>query len=73
MRGAKFVDSKLRRLRMAAIIVVNKMNEGCPRFKIASIKRAYRKSPTHGYCPAPEAKFHEGSQAHISKAEEFRC
>ena len=62
---------KLRRLRMAAFIIVNKMNEACPRFNIASIKRAYRKPPTHGYCPAPEAKFHEASDAQISKAEEL--
>ena len=53
--GDKFVDSKLRALRLSAFTEVNKMPAACPRSKIAVLKRAYRKKPSYGYCPSPEA------------------
>ena len=53
--GDRFVDSKFRQLRLNAFTEVNKMPVACPRSKIAVFKRAYRKKPSYGYCPSPEA------------------
>ena len=50
-----FVNSKLRQLRFTAFGFANKVPENCPLVKIALIKRAFRKKPTNGFCPSPEA------------------
>ena len=49
-----YVDSKVRQLLFAAFAVVSRMCEDAPWAKVASIKRAYRKKPTRGFCPSPE-------------------
>ena len=41
--GARFINQKHRQLRLGAFTVVNKMDNQCPRSKIAALKRAYRK------------------------------
>ena len=69
--GSKFVNQKLRRLRLQAFVDTNKVNINCPRTKIASLKRAYRKNPSHGYCPTPEAKFHKAPLSMVLKLEEL--
>jgi hypothetical protein len=53
--AARFVNSKKRSLRLSAFTETNKIPPSCPRVKIAVLKRAYRKKPVHGICPAPEA------------------
>jgi len=53
--AARFVNSKKRSLRLSAFVEINKIPASCPRIKIAVLKRAYRKKPVHGICPAPEA------------------
>ena len=45
----KYVQSKFRKLRLAAFTAVNKMNVNCPLCKVAAVKRAYRKIPSYGY------------------------
>ena len=40
-----------------------------PRSKIAALKRAYRKKPTYGYCPAPESKFYAATTSELQKLE----
>jgi hypothetical protein len=50
-----FVDQKKRQLRLHAFTMANQLPTECPLIKIAVIKRAYRKPPSHGYCPAPES------------------
>lgn len=52
--AAKFVNPKLRQLRLVAFAEANKLPRTCPRCKIAIIMRAYRKNPTRGWCPVPE-------------------
>ena len=53
--AARFVNSKKRSMRLSAFTEINKIPTSCPRVKIAVLKRAYRKKPVHGICPAPEA------------------
>lgn len=53
----KFVDQKKRQLRLNAFAIVNKIPAECPRSKIAVLKRAYRKTPSYGFCPSPESKW----------------
>ena len=50
-----FVDSTKRQLRLSAFAVANKIAEKAPLTKIAVMKRAYRKKPSVGFCPNPEA------------------
>ena len=69
--GSKFVNQKHRQLRLQAFVDTNKVNMNCPRTKIASLKRAYRKNPSHGYCPTPEAKFHKAPLSMVLKLEEL--
>lgn len=57
--GGCFVDSKKRQLRFAAFGIANKISERAPWTKIAVIKRAYRKKPSHGFCPCPESLWGE--------------
>ena len=52
--GSKFVDSKLRVLRLGAFAQVNKITDAAPRTKIAVLKRAYRSMPKNGICQSPE-------------------
>ena len=52
---AIFVDSSKRRLRLGAWAVLNRMPDMANWVKIAILERAYRKKPTAGYCPSPEA------------------
>ena len=49
------VDSKNRQLRFSAFAVANKIDAHAPLTKIAIMKRAYRKKPSLGFCPNPEA------------------
>ena len=53
--GSAFVDQKTRRLRLQAFQVVNQLPMTTPRCKVAVLMRAYRKQPTKGWCPTPEA------------------
>ena len=69
--GSKSVNQKHRQLRLQAFVETNKVNINCPRTKIASLKRAYRKNPSHGYCPTPEAKFHKAPLSMVLKLEEL--
>jgi hypothetical protein len=55
--GMQFVDSKLRQLRYQAFAEANKVDARAPRVKVAMIKRAYRKKPSNGMCPSPEASW----------------
>ena len=55
--GSRFVDAKIRRLRLGAFAEAGKIDVRCPRVKIAVLKRAYRKKPTSGFCPSPESKW----------------
>ena len=55
--GSRFVDAKLRQLRLSAFSEAGKVDDRCPRTKIALLKRAYRKKPTNGYCPSPESRW----------------
>ena len=50
-----YVDSSKRRLRLGAWAVLNRMPDMANWVKIAILQRAYRKKPTAGYCPSPEA------------------
>ena len=52
---AIYVESNTRQLRFGAFAIVNKMNERAAWAKMAVIKRAFRKSPSNGWCPSPEA------------------
>ena len=69
--GSKFVNQKHRQLRLQAFMETNKVIMNCPRTEIASLKRAYRKNPSHGYCPTPEAKFHKAPLSMVLKLEEL--
>ena len=69
--GARFVDQKKRQLRLHAFTEINKVAAHFPRTKIAALKRAYRKKPCHGFCPAPETKFHTAPCAITNKLEEL--
>ena len=53
--GSKFVNSKIRQLRLNAFTAINKIPTEFPRTKVAVLKRAYRKNPAYGYCPSPES------------------
>ena len=53
--GAGYVNSTKRQLRFSAFAVPNQMPEQVPLTKIAIMKRAYRKKPSLGFCPNPEA------------------
>ena len=53
--GAYFVNQKKRQLHFHAFTTVNKLPDNCPHTKVAVLKRAYRKKPSHTFCPAPEA------------------
>ena len=53
--AARYVNSKVRSMRLSAFTEINKIPASCPRSKIAVLKRSYRKKPVHGWCPAPEA------------------
>ena len=69
--GSRFVNQKHRQLRLQAFVETNKVNINCPRTKIAALKRAYRKQPSHGYCPTPDAKFHKSPFSMVVKLEEL--
>jgi len=66
-----FVNQKHRQLRLQAFVDTNKVNINCPRTRIASLKIAYRKNPSHGYCPTPEATFHKAPLSMVLKLEEL--
>ena len=53
--ASMFADPKKRQLRLTAYAEANKLPIWAPRMKRALIQRAYRKQPTHGFCPGPEA------------------
>ena len=69
--AGRFVDGKLRQLRFAAWIVINKM---CPQAvwtKMAVLKRAYRANPKNAYCPSPEAAWAEYKWEQLKFLEEL--
>ena len=51
--GSRFVDAKLRRLRLGAFAEAGKIDDRCPRVKIAVLKRAYRKKQPRDFAQAP--------------------
>ena len=69
--GSRFVNQKHRQLRLQAFTETNKVHINCPRTKIAMLKRAYRKPPSHGYCPSPESKFSKAPVNVLEKLEEL--
>ena len=69
--GDRFVDSKYRSLRLNAFTEVNKMPATCPRSKVAVLKRAYRKKPSYGYCPSPEASWGKIPEADLKDLEDL--
>jgi hypothetical protein len=69
--GSRFVDAKHRQLRLQAFTDVNKMCVECPRVKVAVLKRAYRKKPSYGFCPTPEAKWSKYDVKALSGLEEL--
>ena len=66
-----FVDSKKRQLRFSAFAVPNQMCVQAQWSRIAVIKRAYRKKPTHGFCPSPEPAWKEFGWDELRKLEEL--
>ena len=69
--GEMFVNQKVRALRLAAFGVVNKIDSRCPRIKVAVLKRAYRKNPSYGYCPTPEAAWGSKHFAELEPLEQL--
>ena len=69
--GQRFVNQKVRQLRLSAFTIINKMKDHFPKLKIAALKRAYRKNPSYGFCPSPEPKFATATFEHSQKAEEL--
>ena len=69
--GRRFVDQKKRQLRWQAFAEINKVDRQHPRTKLAALKRAYRKNPTNGFCPSPEACFHKAPFECVSKIEQL--
>ena len=69
--GSRFVDQKQRQLRLQAFVEINKVSNHCPRTKIAALKRAYHKKPSHGFCPSPESRFHTATFESILRLEEL--
>ena len=67
--GARFVDSKLRQLRLSGFIEVNKLGDGVPRTKTAILMRAYRQKPCHGFCPNPEAAWAKQARPSLDRLE----
>jgi hypothetical protein len=63
------VDSMLRRLRLNAFSLANKFPENRPRPKVAVLERAYRKPPSYGFCPTPEANWANIEIAEMLKLE----
>ena len=66
-----FVDSNLRRLRLSAFGVVNKMDATCQWTKIAALKRAYRTKPHNRYCQSPETDWIKVPQSRMHMLEEL--
>ena len=69
--GSRYVDSSLRKLRLNAFTAINKIPITCPRTKVAVLKRAYRKPPSHGWCPSPEAAWGKFGSGEIVKFEHY--
>ena len=68
---AIYVDSSKRRLRLSAWAVLNKMPDMANWVKIAILERAYRKKPTAGYCPSPEAMWGQFSWESLEPLEQM--
>ena len=69
--GSRFVDQRIRQLRLHAFAEINKVSNHCPRTKIAALKRAYHKKPSHGLCPSPDSKFHTATFDSLLRLEEL--
>jgi hypothetical protein len=67
----RYVDQKKRQLRLQAFGEINKMPPGCPRTKIATLKRAYRQDPSHGFCPVPESRLVQSTSGELKSLEEL--
>ena len=52
--GARFVDQKKRRMRLAGFKAINGMHDECPRAKVAVFKLAYRGEVINGYVRSPD-------------------
>ena len=68
---SKFVDSKKRQLRYSAFGAANAISAEAPWTKIAVIKRAYRKKPSNGFCPSPEADWAKYENSHLNCLEQL--
>ena len=69
--GATFVDSKKRQLRFSAFAVANQIDDDLPLTKIGVLKRAYRKKPSHGYCPNPESDWTKIDTVKMARLEDI--
>ena len=67
--GSRFAESKLRQLRLAGFIEVNKLGDGLPRTKNAIIMRAYRQPPIYGFCPNPESSWSKQARPSLERLE----
>ena len=65
--GSKFVDSKVRQLRLQAFAEANKLPHDCPWVKIALILRSLRKTPQRTWCPPPEATWVKMPRARLER------
>ena len=67
----RYVDQKKRQLRLQAFGEINKMPAECPRTKIATLKRAYRQDPSHGFCPVPESRIVQSTLVEMRSLEDL--
>ena len=52
--GARFVDQKKRRMRLAGFKMINGMHDECPRAKVAVFKYTYKGDPINGFVRSPD-------------------
>ena len=67
----RFVNPNGRKLRWASFGQANLLGCKCPRAKVAALMRAYRKEPTRGYCPVPEATIFKHDKSDLESWEEL--
>ena len=67
----RFVNPNGRKLRWASFGQANLLGCKCPRAKVAALMRAYRKEPTRGYCPVPEANIFKHDESDLESWEEL--
>ena len=67
----RFVNPNGRKLRWASFGQANLLGCSRPRAKVATLMRAYRKEPTRGYCPVPEATIFKHEDVDLEAWEEL--